>query len=411
MVKKKKRHYAVWIIGALILAGGSAYYYGQSTESEEAVVATEVSAQKGDLVIGFESDGKSTLPYSNLDFEVSGKLTSLNVAAGDVLKTGQIVASIDSKDYQRAYDSAKMTYDKALINYNVKVESVKQSLITEADKVLGLKQNLDQLKSDYNTMLLLKESYAQSELDLKKQAVADAQRAYTLANNTYESNRKSTASVELEKLNVASAKMQLDIAVENLAKTSLKATEGGTVLSVGSSVGDTVSPNNDSGSLSADSNHLVVYSDSKTYQVETSISEQDLPFVSIGQMVKVSFDALEGKVYQGKVIEIDELPTTDSSGIVSYGVVAELSSGFEEISIGMTATVNFIQKEALNVIIIPNKAVTMESGVQYVNVKQSDGGLEKRAVKAGLTDGRNVAISSGLSEGEIVVIAPAAKAE
>lgn len=408
---KKKRNYTVWMIGALILAGGSAYYYGQSAEPVEAVQATEVAAEKGDLVIGFESDGKSTLPFSNLDFEVSGKLLSLNVVAGDILKAGQVVAAIDAKDYQRTYDSAKITYDKAVINYNVKVESVKQSLVTEADKVLGLKQSLEQLKNDYNTMLLLKESYTQSELDLKKQSIEDAQRAFTLANNTYEANKKSTATIELEKMNVASAKMQLDIAAENLAKTTLRASEGGTVLSVGSRVGDPVSPNNDSGSLSADSNHLVVYSDSKTYQVETSISEQDLPFVTMGQTVKVNFDALEGKVYEGKVVEIDELPTTDSSGIVSYGVVAELSSGFEEISIGMTATVNFIQMEALNMIIVPNKAVTMESGVQYVNVKLSDGSLEKRAVKAGLTDGRNVAISSGLSEGEIVVIAPVVKAE
>lgn len=406
MVKKKKNRY-VWAVLAVVVAGGAGFYIWKKPEPVAKITTTEVNATKGDLVIGFESDGKATLPFNNLDFEVSGKLDTLNVAVGDAVKIGQVVATLDSKDFKRSYDTAKLAYDKATLNYKAKVESQKLALVTESEKVLSLKQSRDQLLKDYQTMLAISETYAATEIEAKKRLVENAEQTYNQANAQYLVNKKSTYSLAIEKMNVTSAKMQLDIAKENMDKTILKASKNGIVLDIGSSVGNTVGPNTAAGTLTADSNHLLVYSDSKNYEVTTSVSEQDLPMVALGQLVRVTFDALENTVYEGKVTQIDELPTTDNSGIVTYGVTAKLSSGFDQISIGMTATVQLIQKYEADVIIIPNRAVTMEKGVQYVQVKTANGIIEKRAIKAGLTDGRNVAVSSGLEEGETVVITKA----
>lgn len=407
---KKKKNY-LWTILVIPIALGG-FYYVKTQNSSALPTSTEAHATQGDLIIGFESDGTSTLPFSNLDFEVSGKLSELLVSAGDTLTPGQIVAKIDPSTYQKAYDSAKISYEKAQINYQLKVDSNAQSLANEADKLQTLKQQYNSLNKDYQDMLTLKETYAQSELEAKMQSVNDAKRAYDLAKATHLYNQNSTASITLEKLNLETAKMQLDEAKANLDKTVLKANSAGQVLNVGKAIGDNVSASSDTGSLSASSSHLVVYSNATAYQVTTSVSEQDLPLVTLGQKVTVVFDALEGKSYLGKVIHIDKLPSTDNSGIVTYEVIAELDSGFEEIGIGMTATVTFIQKEALGVIIVPNKAVTMENGVQYVTVKGQDGTLTKTAIKAGLTDGRNAAVTEGLNGNETLVItSQAPKAE
>jgi multidrug efflux pump subunit AcrA (membrane-fusion protein) len=406
MVKKKKNRYA-WAILALVVASGAGFYIWKKPEPVALTTTTEVSATKGDLIIGFESDGKASLPFDNLDFEVSGKLATLNVAVGDTVKIGQIVATIDPKDFKRSYDAAKLAYEKANLNYKAKVESQKLALVTESEKVISLKRDWDRLLKDYQDMLIISETYAATEIEAKKRLLENAQQAYMLANEQHLINKNSTYSVAIEKVNVESAKLQMDIAKENVDKTILKASRDGIILKISSTIGNTVGPNNSDDTLAANSSHFIVYSDSKNYEVTTSVSEQDLPMVTLGQLVRVTFDAIKNTVYEGKVTQIDELPTTDSSGIVTYGVTAELNSGFDQISIGMTATTQLIQKYEADVIIIPNRAVTMEKGIQYVQVKNASGVIEKRKIKAGLTDGRNVAVSSGLEEGETVVITKA----
>ncbi len=403
MIKKKKRYFAGIVVIIVAMAAGL-YYTTHKPQASAAVTTTEATAEKGDLVIGFESDGTSTLPYNNLDFEVSGKLTKLYVKVGDEIKAGQIVAQIDSLEYERAYQSAKIAYEKAVLNYQLKAKTSGQSLNAQNNQISTLKINYETLKRDYEAMKAVPEAYTKSEMDSKKDAAEDAKRAYDLALSQYTVDKQVNQDVALEKKNVESAKLQLDIAKDNLDKTILKAPNSGKILNIGKEVGDEVEPNTDSGSLTSETKHLFVYSDSKQYQVSSYVSEQDLPLVSIGQSVKVTFEALEGNQYEGKVVSIDTLPTTDSSGVVTYKVISELSSGIEDIKVGMTATVQIVQKEEKNVIIIPNKAVKMESGIQTVNVKREDGMVEKREIKAGLTDGRNVAVSSGLNEGETLVI-------
>lgn len=408
MIKKKKRYFAGIAIVLVAMAAGL-YYTSHKPTAAAKVTTTESTAEKGDLIIGFESDGTSTLPYNNLDFEVSGKLTKLYVKVGDEIKEGQVVAQIDSLDYERAYQSAKIAYDKAVLNYQLKAKTSSQSLDSQNNQIASLKINYETLLRDYEAMKAVPDAYTKSEMDAKKDASEDAKRSYELALSQYNADKQTNQDVALEKKNVESAKLQLDIAKDNLEKTVLKAPSSGKILNIGKEVGDEVEPNTDTGTLTSETKHLFVYSDSKQYQVSSYVSEQDLPAVSIGQSVKVTFDALEGNTYEGKVISIDTLPTTDSSGVVTYKVISELTSGIEEIRVGMTATVQIIEKEEKDVVIIPNKAVKMENGIQTVNVKRPDGMVEKREIKAGLTDGRNVAVSSGLNEGETVVITSEAK--
>jgi HlyD family secretion protein len=57
-------------------------------------------------------------------------------------------------------------------------------------------------------------------------------------------------------------------------------------------------------------------------------------------------------------------------------------------------------------LIIPNRAVFVEDGQQYVNVAVNgdETKLEKRAVTCGLSNGTETEVMEGLNVGEIVVI-------
>lgn len=404
-MKKLIRPKPIWLGLALVLIAGAVYYKVSAASPKEtlAVTTAEATAEKGDLVISLESDGTATIPYTNIDFQISGQLTKVYVKTGDQIVKGQKLAEIDPAEYEKAYQSAKLSYEKALLNYQSKAETQKLDNQSGSQQVADYKLKYEQLQKEYQVMLQIKDSYSQAELDAKKIEMDSAKRSYDSEAARYKVTSSSDYALAIEKTNVEAAKLQLETAKQNLDQTTLVSEIDGVVLMASYSEGDLVSPQSDSGSLTASSNHFIVATSSSNFDVLTSVSEQDLSMVSLGQSAEVTFDALDGEKYTGKVTAVEQLPNTDSSGVVSYNATVSLDSGFEDIKIGMTAQLQLILKKAEDVIIIPNKAVSFDSGQQTVKVKLQDGSTEVRKITAGLTDGRNVAVTEGLSAGEVVV--------
>jgi RND family efflux transporter MFP subunit len=214
----------------------------------------------------------------------------------------------------------------------------------------------------------------------------------------------SNRDVELEKVNVESALINLEMAKNDLENTILKSPVSATVLNLSYKSGESFSPPSTSGKATADTSHFIVVSDADKIEVVVPVSEMDLPKVMIGQSVEVGFEAHPGETYVGKVTLINALPKIDQSGLVTYDVRIELEGTMGKIRSGMTCTVSFILRQEKNVLIIPNKAVSMIDGKQVVKVKDRDGNLETKNIKTGLTDGKSVAVTEGLEVGETVVI-------
>ena len=76
----------------------------------------------------------------------------------------------------------------------------------------------------------------------------------------------------------------------------------------------------------------------------------------------------------------------------------------DDMLAGMNASATIIIDEKEDVLLIPAQAVTEEGNTSYVYTKQDeDGELSgKTEVETGSTDGQNVEITSGLSEGDTV---------
>ena len=70
----------------------------------------------------------------------------------------------------------------------------------------------------------------------------------------------------------------------------------------------------------------------------------------------------------------------------------------------MTAQITFITKETETVTYVSNRAIIRENGKSYVKKKEADGSIAKQEVTTGFSDGVNVEIKEGLSEGDTVLI-------
>jgi multidrug efflux pump subunit AcrA (membrane-fusion protein) len=89
--------------------------------------------------------------------------------------------------------------------------------------------------------------------------------------------------------------------------------------------------------------------------------------------------------------------------VVGYTVSVELSSP-RRVLPGMTATAEIVHDEHENVLVVPNRAITRQGRERFVQVVGTDGAVESRKVELGLADDRVTEVTSGVAEGEELVL-------
>jgi len=363
---------------------GMSFLAGCSEETEATPVkTTEQKVTKGNLEIGLAADGRISRSITNLDFEVSGTVSKVNVQVGQTVKAGDILAELDDTDLQLAVTQATNALGKAEANYT---DAVNQREIDKMDS----KIKVDEAKAKWDAKTddtALKAAY---ELELKK----------------YQTLVNSNSSIQNAKLSLEEAKNDLQEAKNNLNKIYLKAPIDGAIMNINYKVGEVVTEtqtttnNNSSSSSSA----FMTIVDPSVIYVTATATETDITGIATGQQMRVAIDSVSLENVAGEVVSVSDIPTIDSSGVVTYQVTGKLAEANPIIKDGMTAFITFLKKEKTDVLLVPNKAIFVEDGKQYVNVKQSDGKTKKTAITGGLTNGIQTEVVEGLKQGETVVI-------
>jgi macrolide-specific efflux system membrane fusion protein len=136
--------------------------------------------------------------------------------------------------------------------------------------------------------------------------------------------------------------------------------------------------------------------------VNTSVAEIDVSKVKAGQKATVTLNALPDKPIQATVSSINLTPTTSGS-VVSYGAQLALTSPPDGLRPGQSASVVITVAEAQNALSVPAAAVTTAGNTNIVTV-QENGQNVPRQVQIGIRGESTVQITSGLTEGENVVL-------
>ncbi|WP_268050209.1 efflux RND transporter periplasmic adaptor subunit [Clostridium ganghwense] len=445
-------------LGLIVLSAigyGSYTYKIKSTKlSAEEPVFKEQKVIKGDIALDFSADGEVNLSVTNLDFEIGGKLKEVLVKQDQEIKKGQIVAKLDDTDYINKLKSAQVSYDQTVIkleqtkqNYELQIISEKQKLddlksqldkvnsdyqlqiISEKQKLDDLKVQFDKISSEYLPMKDMEDYYSKQEIEQKKLSYENAKSAYEAQLEKYDITEKQLKAncedakadyevqlqrynillkdsndVEAAKASVRNSEISLNMAKDDLNKTILTSPTDGKILYVSYKEGESVPTSAQSNTATANTDHFILVTDLGKAQVISAVSEEDLSNVSIGQDTEVVFDALDNKIFTGKVISIDPLPKRDNTGIVTYDVTIELNEASKDVKIGMNCSISFVLKQKKDVLVIPNSAVTMVEGKQSVQVKDKEGNIVTKTVVTGLTDGKNTEVMDGLKEGETLII-------
>jgi multidrug resistance efflux pump len=189
----------------------------------------------------------------------------------------------------------------------------------------------------------------------------------------------------------------LPLAVEqaqaDLAATALLAPFAGVVLNVMARLGEAVTPGFG----------FIVLADPKQAEVQTTVIEEDLSLVQVGQTVEIYFDARPEITVMGKVGRIVPQRVANEARPLYHVYLTLLDPLPETVFPGMTADASITIAARESVLRLPRALVQARSdGTAPVEIWQ-DGQFISREVQVGLRGDVYVEIVAGLALGDEVV--------
>ncbi|WP_158306781.1 efflux RND transporter periplasmic adaptor subunit [Alteromonas naphthalenivorans] len=291
---------------------------------------------------------------SELSFRVGGRVASVDVSSGEKIIKGQLLATLEKKEYELAVQSAKAKLASARAEF---------------------KEKSDALKRQQN--LRAKEFVAQASVD-------QAQAAFTAANS-----------------NVDVAVTDLENAQQDLENTELLAPFDGSIVT------RSIEPFTE---VAAGSTVFELQSQG-AMKVEVLMPETLIREISYGDSTSVQFPTLKGVTVYGAVSKIGSKAQKGNA----FPVSVELAQTTEDIRPGMTAQVTFNYGEAADasVYLIPITALDVRIPVENESSLEKevpvfvlkDGVAQRRKLTFRDIRGNKLEVIDGLSPGDVLITA------
>lgn len=146
-------------------------------------------------------------------------------------------------------------------------------------------------------------------------------------------------------------------------------------------------------------------------EVKVEFNESVYRKVRVGQLARIRVNGLSSRLLEGHIKSMDQIamepkPWWLSREIRNFSAVIAIHSPPPGVLPGMTAVVEVKGEIRPSVLVLPSTAVTFEKGHDVVYLVGPDG-LERRIVAVESGDSQRVEICSGLHEGDQVILDPA----
>jgi HlyD family secretion protein len=212
-------------------------------------------------------------------------------------------------------------------------------------------------------------------------------------------NNAVTALYELERSpdpdDLAAAQARAQAAQAAVDSMSLTAPFAGTITQVDDKPGDQVTP----GSLGFRLDKL------DQLLVDVPVSEVDINSIKVGQPVKLSFDAILDKSYQGVVTQVAPVGNLNQ-GVVEFIVTVKLTDADLNVMPGMTAAVNIVVNQINDVLLVPNSAVRVVDGQRVVYILDGNDLKQINITLGASSDTHSQVIDGDLKVGDEIVLNP-----
>lgn len=433
----------VVIFVVVVLGGGFWFLRSQHSLLEEP--GKVAAASYGEITLPITASCVAKEPRRvDILSEASGTIIEIPVAEGDMVEKGDLLILIDKIDEQRACNQAKLAVDSAEANLQrlkLRAEYLEKELpykIERAQAALhSAKEKRGFAEFEFERYKQLRDQGAETarEFERAKTQWLDALAAEATAEANLKSAELGEDEVKIAKAEVRVAETELATreeglrdAEERLQETEIRSPIDGRVVRITASVGLVVASTTRSFSVG---NTLMQLVDTSEMVVEAQVDEADIDRVNelwtagrleaIGREpsdptttspeelapdeVLVKFDALRGKQFIGRIVDIAQEPK-DIANIITYDVRVVLNTceDLRRIRLGMQGTVEFRPNHAEG-LCIPYSAVHRKGPDEFIAFVPTDDALREEKevpIEVGLSDGVNVIVKEGLKEGDSI---------
>jgi HlyD family secretion protein len=394
---------AAGILVALIVAGVLiAPGHRVDTAAFETVTTQAITASV--MVAGI----LEPISTSNLTCAFPGKIKTVYVAAGDRVKTGQLLIELDSTQI----DSELRTLESHVIQARREVASLaawntSRDVASARRSVSLSRSELDQARVqaantaklfDRGVVSAIERTATVARVASLEARLASAEEELTATLMQGDEDHLRIAQNSLQNLEVELARKQA-----NRARAQLIAPHDGVILR-----GDNTEAPLTVGRDIYEAEVLLRVGSRQGYAVRSSVDETDVLLVRLGQPVAVTGTAFPGVELQGEVSLVNSQGIDGGSGIASFEVAAAIPHVPEEVRsrlfLGMTTDVSIQVYTNENALVVPLGALQGASGIYTATVYLPDGSTAEREVTTGVTDQDVIEVLSGLDQGERVVL-------
>ncbi|EJF76396.1 efflux RND transporter periplasmic adaptor subunit [Bartonella birtlesii] len=376
--KRKKLSFFLTVLFLVILLWLRSVFFGTSTPAYMTAVVKRGDIEESVLASGL------VRPYRLVAVGVraTGRVVSMRVAPGSVVKEGDLLAEIDPTDQENDLKRKKAAL------------------------------------SHYYASLVEKEAYltlAQKNLERQKKMIEA--RAISKANLDDAATQVKIHEAQIAQLRQQIIQAQIDVesAEVNLGYTRVTAPSAGTVLATVVEEGQNVNAVQSAPTI-------VILGDLSKMTIKAQISEADILKVQAGQPLYFTVLGNAQRRYEGVLERVEPAPEAiradvsinpgmagGSSALISsaiyYNGIIHVDNKDNFLRTYMTAQVHIILGRAQNVLLVPSDALRDETKERtaWVSVLVKKDKVVAKQVTVGLNNKVMAEIVSGLDEGDVVI--------
>jgi HlyD family secretion protein len=397
----------------------------------DGVKVTAEAAQRRTIIETVNASGK-VYPEVEVKIspDISGEVVELNVAEGDSVRRGQVLARIYADIYSSQRDEAA-----------ARVTASQASVANSQAALDALKAQVEQDRTNYNRNKDLYDQKVISQSELEQYATK-----YRTSQSQYNAALQNIRSLQA---GTRSTRTTLEMANKNLGRATITAPMSGVISLLNVKKGERVV-----GTAQMAGTEMMRVADMNSIEVRVDVGENDIVKMSIGDSADVQVEAYNNRKFKGVVTQIASSTKTGSSltsnDVTNYEVRVRLDpSSYADLvdpakprklvfRPGMNASADIKTRRKDNVLSVPiaavaarvkgsdenvdqkkkekkqvsenttdeTESVALDDLEEVVFVVNKEGAVERRVVKTGIQDINNIEILSGLQPGDKVVTGP-----
>src|SRR5271156_3919806 len=426
-------------VGAVVILGSISWY--SIYQSNKGVVTVQSGkVVKQDLVSIVTASGEvRPKNYTNVLGEGIGKITDIVVKEGDHVKRGDILLHLENIQPAADVQAQEASISSTEAGMRVASASYDSAVATLAQRQADLeKAKFDWQRTQelYKDQLIAKqEFYANKATYDSAVAALDASKAQV---------EQARAARDQSRDNMNQNEAVLKHTKDILRKTTYTAPIAGIVSYIAVRVGENVVP----GIQNAEGSNLMTISDMSVVTAEVKVDETDITNVREGNPADVTIDAIPGKIFKRDVTQVGALAilrsseqaattqaTANTQEARDFKVVVTIDNPPVDLRPGLSASAKIQTEQKKGILTIPIQALAVRTQKELEEAQKEHGGnvtlaaskpsatadaqqkvdvqgvfvirgkkAEFVPVQTGITGVTDIEISSGLKEGDEIVI-------